>query len=65
MDKTTASIIGAIKKEQQALLESMVDFPKKDVFDHGVQVGQYQGLARALTLVENVLDDQLNEEARL
>lgn len=64
MDSVTAAIIGALKRERQTLLETMGDFPKRDPFDHGVQVGQYQGLGGALAIIDGVLDDQLKEEAR-
>ncbi len=58
MDRTISRIITALKDEQQKLLESLGDFPKKDCFDHGTQVGQYQGIRKALEIVESVLNDE-------
>jgi hypothetical protein len=58
MDRTVASIITSLKAEQQELLEAMGDFPKSDQFDHGTQVGNYQGIRKALEIVESVLNDE-------
>ena len=57
MDRTIANIISSLKAEQQKLLEAMGDFPKVDLFGHGAQVGTYQGIRKALEIVESVLND--------
>jgi hypothetical protein len=58
MDRTVASIITSLKAEQQELLEAMGDFPKSEAFEHGTQVGNYQGIRKALEIVESVLNDE-------
>ena len=65
MDRTVHSIITALRGDQQRILESLGNLPKSDQFDHGVQVGTYQGLRRALEIVEGILDDQLAADANL
>ena len=63
MDRTTASIISALKAEQQESLEAIVSFPKAESFDHGSQVGFVWGLRRALEVVESVLnDDEVSDD---
>lgn len=57
MDRTILRIITALKDEQQKLLESLGDFPKKDPYEHGVQVGVYQGLKKFSEIIESVLND--------
>lgn len=42
---------------QKQAAEAMM-FPKKDQFDHGVQVGQWQGIKRAIQLAESILEDE-------
>ena len=65
MDRTVHSIITALRGDQQRILESLGNLPKSDQFDHGVQVGTYQGLRRAIEIVEEILDDQLAADANL
>ena len=65
MDRTVHSIITALRGDQQRILESLGNLPKSDQFDHGVQVGTYQGLKRAIDIVEGILDDQLAADANL
>jgi hypothetical protein len=65
MDRTVASIISALKAEKQELLEAMGDFPKVDLFGHGVQVGTYQGIGKALGIVESVLNDDEVSDGQL
>jgi len=65
MDRTVHSIITALRGDQQRILESLGNLPKSDQFDHGVQVGTYQGLRRAIEIVEGILDDQLAADANL
>jgi hypothetical protein len=58
MDRTVTNIISTLKAEQQVLLESTCDFPKADPFHHGLQVGEYRGIRKALEIIESVLNDE-------
>lgn len=64
MDQTVSKIIGAIQIKVREQLQSLGDFPKADPFEHGVQVGTYQGLDRAISVIEQVLTDVDEEDAR-
>lgn len=64
MDKTISKIIGAVQLRVREQLQGLGDYPKTEPFEHGVQVGNYQGLQAALDVIEKVLSDEENEEAR-
>mgnify|MGYP003338444031 CR=1 FL=1 len=64
MDKTINQIIGALQSRIRDQLQSLGDFPKAEQFDHGVQVGTYQGLQAAMDAIEQVLSDELEAETR-
>ena len=64
MDRTVQAIIGALQIRIREQLQSLGDFPKHEPFDHGVQVGTYQGLQAAINVIEQVLNDEANIEAR-
>lgn len=42
--------------------EDSMMFPKADPFEHGVQVGKYQGMRMAMDLVEDIIRDNLEKE---
>ncbi len=65
MDPILARVIGAIKVHRQTWMEGAMEFPKPDPFDHGAQVGVYQGLSEALNVIETVLEDLDKAEQRL
>lgn len=58
MDQTLLSAIVALKDEITVSLTALGDFPKKDPYDHGMQVGTYYGLRRALEILEGTLNDE-------
>jgi hypothetical protein len=64
-DRLIGELVTALKEERQRQLEALGDMPKSDPFDHGVQVGDYRGICRALDVLNGVLDDNLTREASL
>jgi len=61
MDKVTLEIISALKEACDEQAHTNMQFPKSKKFEHGIQVGNYQGLQRALQIIENAIredDDQ-------
>lgn len=61
-DQVVVKFIGAAKLELQHLSETAMLFPKPDPFEHGVQVGKYQGVQSALDLLDNILRDSNEKE---
>lgn len=59
-----AQLIGLIKKEKEGMAEAAMLFPKPLPFEHGMQAGKYQGLERALEILESLLRDDLEKEIR-
>lgn len=64
MDQTVQKIIGAIQFKVREHLQALGDYPKADPFHHGVAVGTYQGLDRAITIIEQVLNEEAEAELR-
>ena len=64
MDKTVSKIIGAIQMRVREQLQGLGDYPKSEPFEHGIQVGTYNGLQAAIQAIEQVLSDEETEEAR-
>jgi hypothetical protein len=64
MDKTVHQIIQALSADLQDELRALGDFPKDQPFDHGLQVGTYRGLQKALACISAVLNDEAEEEVR-
>lgn len=64
MDKTISAIIGTLKDAESEQLQSLGKLPKADPFEHGVEVGIYRGLQKALERLEYVLKDEAESEAR-
>lgn len=57
MDNVTFSASVALKEEVARTLESLGEHPKRDQFEHGMQVGIYIGLKRAIEVLDQVLRD--------
>ena len=64
MDKTVSQIIAALKADVSIQVQSLGDYPKAEQFEHGVQVGLYRGLQKALDTIANVLEKDEEIEAR-
>lgn len=64
MDRTVHNIIAALKDELSVQLSGLGDFPKSEPFEHGVQVGTYRGIQKALERIETVLNDIAEEDSR-
>lgn len=61
-DKLVGRFISELKLKQEQQAHTAMQFPKSDVFEHGVQVGVYRGLDFALDLLNDILSDNLKEE---
>ena len=56
-DRDIVRFIGEVKKAKEEQAHSAMAFPKAEPFDHGVQVGVYQGLGQALEIKDAILRD--------
>lgn len=54
-DNTIQRFIGEVKETLAATATDSMLFPKPEPFGHGVQCGNYQGLQRALDILDNIL----------
>lgn len=64
MDPIIGRFIGEVKKTLAETAEDSMLYPKGDSFEHGVQVGKYQGLKFSLDILESILRDINDEEKR-
>lgn len=64
MDPIVGRFIGEVKKTLAETAEDSMMYPKGDPFEHGVQVGKYQGLKFSLDILESILRDLNDEEKR-
>lgn len=64
MDPIIGRFIGEVKKTLAETAEDSMMFPKGDQFEHGRQVGTYQGLRLSLDVLESILRDISEEEKR-
>lgn len=64
MDPIVGRFIGEVKKTLAANAEDAMQFPRHEPFEHGVQVGTYQGLRLSLEILESILRDVTDEEKR-
>ena len=55
-------VVSKLEETQLELARTSMQFPKAEPFDHGVQVGKYQGLQLALELIDNILRDDNKKE---
>lgn len=56
--------IGALKHEQAEIAEAAMLRPKKELFELGESAGRYQGLERALEILEDILSDEREKERK-
>lgn len=56
--------IGELKREQAEIAESAMLRPKRELFELGEVAGRYQGLSKALEILEAVLSDEREKEKR-
>lgn len=54
--------IGEVQKKLVDDAESAMVYPKQEPFEHGVQVGRWQGLREALLIVDGILRDVDDQE---
>jgi hypothetical protein len=59
-DPTVARFIVEARQALAQIAENAMRFPKADPFEHGSQVGRYQGLDFALEIMNDILrgDDE-------
>ena len=62
-DNLIERFIGEVKKELTTISTDAMKFPKSDPFNHGTQVGNYQGLSLALDILEKLLRDNYDKES--
>lgn len=53
-----------LKEEQTVQAQGGMLYPKSEPFDHGVQVGIYQGMEKALELLRAILRDNEEDERK-
>lgn len=57
MSDPLVSALVKLRAAQQEQADGAMKFPRKKRFDHGVEVGVYQGLLQAIEIVEATLKD--------
>ncbi len=64
MDKTLHNFQVKLRQEILDLADGNNRFPKAKPFEHGTQIGEWRGLNRALELLLQVINEEVEEEAR-
>lgn len=64
MDNTIGVFIARLEEDIDSSLHALGERPKKDPFEHGLAVGQFQGLTQALELLKAVLSDEEEQSSR-
>ena len=63
-DRLIGNIIKGIKEQQSDISRGGMLYPKSEPFEHGVQVGTYQGLEIALQVLTGALDMEAETERK-
>lgn len=64
MDAVTLAFLAKIEALKAERAQGAMEFPKSKKFEHGVQVGFWQGLDAALNLMKDVLDADQEAERK-
>lgn len=64
MDPVLNRFIKAMRDAEKELLQNLGDSPCSEPFPHGVQVGNYQGLQKALRIMEQVIEEEAASDQR-
>lgn len=56
-------LISELKKSQEEIATGAMKHPTPDPFEHGVQVGKYQGILIALDTLDFLLRDEQEKES--
>ena len=64
MDRASLAILTKVREELLIRAEAAMQFPREEPFHHGVQVGFWQGLKEAHSIIEAVLQDEEEKERR-
>lgn len=59
-----AQFISEVKKEQAGIAEAAMLRPKRELFSLGETSGVYQGLQKALDILDDVLSKDLEKERK-
>ena len=60
-----AKFVAELKAQQDEIAKSVVLNPRDETLDYGVLAGRYQGIQNALDTLDNILRDELNQEAKI
>lgn len=61
-DRLLSDYIGRLRADMDEQAHGSCRFPKADPFEHGVQVGKYQGMEGALKLLTSLIEEQDQQE---
>jgi len=64
MDKTVHTVLKKLEQARDEQATNNNRFPKKEPFDHGMQIGMWLGYNDAIEILNAVLSDELEEEVR-
>jgi hypothetical protein len=64
MDKLLHALRVQLLAKQDELAESAMLMPRAEPFEHGVQVGTYQGIQLALEALESLVEEEHAKEVR-
>ena len=64
MEGLLSNYIGELKSKMNDLAHGAAKLPKSKPFEHGVQVGNYQGLEAALRYLEALIEDDAERERK-
>lgn len=60
--KVISKFVAEVKKQQAAIAQGGMLMPKRDLFSLGETSGNYQGLQKALDILDSILRDTTNED---
>ena len=63
-DQVIQRFIGEVKQTLSQHAEDSMEFPKAEPFEHGLQVGKYQGIQYALNILEVIMRDDRFKESQ-
>jgi len=62
VDRITSAFLLRVEKEKADRSEDAMRYPREGAFEHGVQVGTWQGLDLAVQLMKVVLEEDDQRE---
>lgn len=64
MDSVLARVIRRLKEAQEDISVGLAMRPREDHFAYGLEAGRYQGIEKALAVIDEVLNDEDLKEKR-